>query len=52
MELYPFLSFLAEFGGALSLFTGFSFMLFPDIVNSIIRRIKGKLTANRVSEIA
>ena len=28
MELYPFESFLAEFGGALGLFTGFSFMFF------------------------
>ena len=28
VELYPFESFLAEFGGALGLFTGFSFMFF------------------------
>ena len=52
VEVYPFPSLLAEFGGALSLFTGFSFMLFPDFISSIIMRIKGKLTANRVSETA
>merc|ERR1712130_1062012 len=33
VELYPFESFLAEFGGALGLFTGFSFMFFADLAD-------------------
>ena len=37
MDLYPFESFVAEFGGALGLFTGFSFMLFADFVEWILK---------------
>ena len=35
--IYPFLSFLAEFGGALGLFLGFSFMTVWDCVQILIR---------------
>ena len=41
--VYPFASFLAEFGGALGLFTGFSFMIFPDIVNLVVKKVDGKI---------
>ena len=37
--LYPFSSFLAEFGGALGLFVGFSFMVFWDLVVAFYERI-------------
>ena len=37
MELYPFQSFLAEFGGALGLFTGFSFMFFADLADWVLK---------------
>ena len=36
---YPFYSLLAEFGGALGLFLGFSFMTFWDLVENIIKKI-------------
>ena len=36
--LYPFESFLAEFGGSLGLFLGFSFLTIWDIFVSILRR--------------
>ena len=35
--LYPFESFLAEFGGSLGLFLGFSFLTIWDIFVSILR---------------
>ena len=44
---YPYYSFIAEFGGALGLFLGFSFMTFWDIVENIINKIKSK-QPNRV----
>ena len=37
VELYPFESFLAEFGGALGLFTGFSFMFFADLADAVLK---------------
>ena len=37
VELYPFESFLAEFGGALGLFTGFSFMFFADLADWVVK---------------
>jgi len=37
VELYPFQSFLAEFGGALGLFTGFSFMFFADLADWVLK---------------
>ena len=36
---YPFYSLLAEFGGALGLFLGFSFMTFWDLAENIIKKI-------------
>ena len=47
MLVYPFASFLAEFGGALGLFTGFSFMIIPDIANLLARKMEGKMMENR-----
>ena len=43
VEFYPFSSFLAEFGGALGLFTGFSFMVLPATFNLVIRKFQGIL---------
>ena len=34
--VYPFVSFVAEFGGALGLFLGFSFLMVWDFVHCII----------------
>ena len=36
---YPLFSFIAEFGGALGLFLGFSFMMLWDIAESIMKKI-------------
>ena len=36
---YPLFSFIAEFGGALGLFLGFSFMMFWDIAENIMKTI-------------
>ena len=36
---YPVFSFIAEFGGALGLFLGFSFMMFWDVAETIIKKI-------------
>ena len=38
VEAYPFSSFLAEFGGALSLFTGFSFMMLHEGLENFFHR--------------
>ena len=40
--VYPFSSFLAEFGGALGLFVGFSFMLVWDVLQIVINVIVSK----------
>ena len=37
--VYPFSSFLAEFGGALGLFVGFSFMVFWDLMQILFNII-------------
>ena len=39
VESYPFSSFLAEFGGALSLFTGFSFMMLQEGLHTLVQRL-------------
>ena len=36
---YPVFSFIAEFGGALGLFLGFSFMMFWDVAENILKKI-------------
>ena len=37
--IYPFISFVAEFGGALGLFLGFSFLMIWDFVYAIMKII-------------
>ena len=44
--LYPFDSFLAEFGGSLGLFLGFSFLTMWDILLSILKLIMQKFHKN------
>ena len=39
VEAYPFSSFLAEFGGALSLFTGFSFIMLQEALHTLVKRV-------------
>ena len=34
--VYPFISFVAEFGGALGLFLGFSFLMVWDIIEPLV----------------
>ena len=41
--LYPFDSFLAEFGGSLGLFLGFSFLTMWDILLSILKLVMNTL---------
>ena len=36
VEVYPFQSFVSEFGGALGLFVGFSFMMIWDIFELLL----------------
>ena len=49
VELYPFESFLAEFGGALGLFTGFSFMFFADLADWVVKFLmKGFRDGNNI----
>ena len=42
--LYPFSSFLAEFGGALGLFVGFSFMVVWDLLESFYKKFFHKIS--------
>ena len=44
--LYPFDSFLAEFGGSLGLFLGFSFLTVWDILSSILKLVMHKFKKN------
>ena len=44
--LYPFDSFLAEFGGSLGLFLGFSFLTMWDILLSILKLVMKKFHKN------
>ena len=37
---YPFMSFLADFGGVLGLFIGFNFLMVWDIIVYFIEKIK------------
>ena len=39
-KLYSFTSFIAEFGGALGLFVGFSFLTFFDLYESFIQFLR------------
>ena len=39
-KIYPFASFVAEFGGALGLFLGFSFIMVWDGVKSFIQTLR------------
>ena len=39
-EIYPFTSFIAEFGGALGLFLGFSFLMIWDLVMEIFEKMR------------
>ena len=43
MLLYPFTSLLAEFGGCLGLFLGFSFVSISDGIKSIAAALKKKI---------
>ena len=38
--MYPFRSFLAEFGGALGMFLGFSFLMVWDFIRWILERFR------------
>ena len=42
VKIYPFESFLAEFGGALSLFTGFTFVIILDLVEATLQNCRAK----------
>ena len=42
VKVYPFESFLAEFGGALSLFTGFTFVIILDLIEATIQKCRSK----------
>ena len=43
VEVYPFLSFVSEFGGALGLFVGFSFMMLWDLIEMSSKCLLSKL---------
>ena len=42
VEVYPFLSFVSEFGGALGLFLGFSFMMLWDLIEMFSKCLVSK----------
>ena len=43
VEVYPFQSFVSEFGGALGLFLGFSFMMLWDLIETSSKCLLSKL---------
>ena len=49
VEVYPVESFIAEFGGALGLFVGFSFMMIWDIIEVSLTILIEKFQPNKRS---
>ena len=46
VEVYPLESFISEFGGALGLFVGFSFMMIWDIIEMSLTILIAKFQSN------
>ena len=44
VEVYPFESFISEFGGALGLFIGFSFMMIWDLIEMLLTILIAKFS--------
>ena len=49
VEVYPVESFMSEFGGALGLFVGFSFMMIWDIIELTLSILIEKFKPNKKS---
>ena len=49
VEVYPVESFISEFGGALGLFVGFSFMMIWDIIELTLSILIEKFKPNKKS---
>ena len=47
VEVYPLESFISEFGGALGLFVGFSFMMIWDIIEMLLTISIAKFQSNK-----
>ena len=46
VEVYPLESFISEFGGALGLFIGFSFMMIWDLIEMLLTILIAKFSIN------